>query len=222
MVKLDAEPDGGIAFDERFFIDWPKGRLPHQIRLRGRRLLVGFLLLSVRRAAARRRTGGERGAGRSWPWLALAGLGAVPRAQPGHGLAVRGRARAAPPQPARAAAVARADRPRARRRRGRRARGRGGARPLARPRARRRARRAGAPRLGCLARALRPPPARAVRDADRPRRPRRLVVPDRERARRRPDARAGRRCRYALPADRTCLSPARSGPGSRRSACTRR
>ena len=47
MVKLDAEPDGGIAFDPKFFVDWPKGHRPHQVRLRGRRLLVGFLLLSV-------------------------------------------------------------------------------------------------------------------------------------------------------------------------------
>ena len=23
MVKLDAEPDGGIAFDPKFFVDWP-------------------------------------------------------------------------------------------------------------------------------------------------------------------------------------------------------
>ncbi|HEV2365073.1 MAG TPA: selenium-binding protein SBP56-related protein [Caulobacteraceae bacterium] len=35
MVKLDADPAGGMAFDERFFIDWPKGRLPHQVRLQG-------------------------------------------------------------------------------------------------------------------------------------------------------------------------------------------
>lgn len=35
MVKLDAKPDGGIAFDEKFFIDWPKGHLPHQVRLEG-------------------------------------------------------------------------------------------------------------------------------------------------------------------------------------------
>jgi len=33
MVKLDAEPEGGIAFDPKFFIDWPKGRRPHQVRL---------------------------------------------------------------------------------------------------------------------------------------------------------------------------------------------
>jgi selenium-binding protein 1 len=35
MVKLDARPDGGIAFDEKFFIEWPKGHLPHQVRLEG-------------------------------------------------------------------------------------------------------------------------------------------------------------------------------------------
>lgn len=35
MVKLNADPDGGIAFDEKFFIEWPKGHLPHQIRLEG-------------------------------------------------------------------------------------------------------------------------------------------------------------------------------------------
>jgi selenium-binding protein 1 len=35
MVKLDAQPEGGIAFDTRFFIDWPKGHRPHQVRLQG-------------------------------------------------------------------------------------------------------------------------------------------------------------------------------------------
>jgi selenium-binding protein 1 len=35
MVKLDVKPEGGIAFDEKFFLDWPKGHLPHQIRLEG-------------------------------------------------------------------------------------------------------------------------------------------------------------------------------------------
>ena len=35
MVKLDVDPDGGIAFDENFFIEWPDGHLPHQIRLEG-------------------------------------------------------------------------------------------------------------------------------------------------------------------------------------------
>jgi selenium-binding protein 1 len=35
MVKLDAKSDGGIAFDPKFFIDWPKGQRPHQVRLQG-------------------------------------------------------------------------------------------------------------------------------------------------------------------------------------------
>jgi selenium-binding protein 1 len=35
MVKLDVGPEGGMAFDEKFFIDWPKGHLPHQVRLQG-------------------------------------------------------------------------------------------------------------------------------------------------------------------------------------------
>jgi selenium-binding protein 1 len=35
MVKLDAKPEGGIAFDPKFFIEWPKGYRPHQIRLQG-------------------------------------------------------------------------------------------------------------------------------------------------------------------------------------------
>ena len=35
MVKLDAGPDGGIAFDPNFFVDWPKSHRPHQIRLDG-------------------------------------------------------------------------------------------------------------------------------------------------------------------------------------------
>ena len=35
MVKLDADPDGGIAFDPKFFLDWPKGHRPHQVRLQG-------------------------------------------------------------------------------------------------------------------------------------------------------------------------------------------
>ncbi|HEY1362279.1 MAG TPA: selenium-binding protein SBP56-related protein [Xanthobacteraceae bacterium] len=35
MVKLDAKPEGGIAFDPDFFLAWPKGQLPHQVRLQG-------------------------------------------------------------------------------------------------------------------------------------------------------------------------------------------
>jgi methanethiol oxidase len=35
MVKLDAKPEGGIEFDPNFFIEWPQGHLPHQVRLEG-------------------------------------------------------------------------------------------------------------------------------------------------------------------------------------------
>lgn len=35
MVKLDVNPDGGITFDPKFFLDWPQGHLPHQVRLEG-------------------------------------------------------------------------------------------------------------------------------------------------------------------------------------------
>jgi len=35
MVKLDAKPEGGIAFDPKFFVEWPKTHRPHQVRLDG-------------------------------------------------------------------------------------------------------------------------------------------------------------------------------------------
>jgi selenium-binding protein 1 len=35
MVKLDAGPQGGIAFDPKFFVEWPKTHRPHQVRLDG-------------------------------------------------------------------------------------------------------------------------------------------------------------------------------------------
>jgi methanethiol oxidase len=35
MVKLDVKPEGGIAFDEKFFVQWPKSHRPHQVRLEG-------------------------------------------------------------------------------------------------------------------------------------------------------------------------------------------
>jgi selenium-binding protein 1 len=34
MVKLDAKPEGGVAFDRDFFLDFGEQR-PHQIRLEG-------------------------------------------------------------------------------------------------------------------------------------------------------------------------------------------
>jgi selenium-binding protein 1 len=35
MVKLDVGPDGGIDFDQKFFVAWPKTHRPHQVRLQG-------------------------------------------------------------------------------------------------------------------------------------------------------------------------------------------
>jgi len=35
MVKLDSGPDGGLAFDSKFFITWPGPHRPHQVRLEG-------------------------------------------------------------------------------------------------------------------------------------------------------------------------------------------
>ncbi|MDY0883732.1 selenium-binding family protein [Dongia soli] len=35
MVKIDAKEGGGMALDPEFFVDWPAGHLPHQIRLQG-------------------------------------------------------------------------------------------------------------------------------------------------------------------------------------------
>ena len=35
MVKLDAGADGGLTFDDKFFLAWPEGHRPHQIRLQG-------------------------------------------------------------------------------------------------------------------------------------------------------------------------------------------
>ena len=46
MVKLDAKPEGGIEFDEDFFLSWPDGYLPHWCPAR-RRCVLGFLLLSM-------------------------------------------------------------------------------------------------------------------------------------------------------------------------------
>ena len=46
MVKLDAKPDGGIAFDPKFFVEVAGAASPAPGAARGRRLLVGLLLLS--------------------------------------------------------------------------------------------------------------------------------------------------------------------------------
>ncbi len=35
MAKLDVNPRGGIAFDEKFFLEFPEGQRPHMVRLQG-------------------------------------------------------------------------------------------------------------------------------------------------------------------------------------------
>jgi selenium-binding protein 1 len=35
MVKVDAKEGGGIALDQDFFVEWPAGYRPHQVRLQG-------------------------------------------------------------------------------------------------------------------------------------------------------------------------------------------
>src|SRR5215467_2322124 len=45
---LDAAPQGGVAFDPKFFVQWPNPASAASGAARSRRLLIGFLLLSVR------------------------------------------------------------------------------------------------------------------------------------------------------------------------------
>ena len=117
LVKLDAGEDGSLTVDPDVFVTF-SGERPHQVRLRRRRRLVRLVLLPGR--------GTMDGA---WPWILMAPARRLPRAQPGDGLAVRGRARACRSAAARGAARAAADR--ARPRAGDRAGGRAGARPRA-------------------------------------------------------------------------------------------
>ena len=35
MVKVDVGPDGGMAFDRDFLVEFEEGRVPHQVRLQG-------------------------------------------------------------------------------------------------------------------------------------------------------------------------------------------
>ena len=35
MVKLDVHPEGGIAFDRSFFLEFEEGMRAHQVRLQG-------------------------------------------------------------------------------------------------------------------------------------------------------------------------------------------
>ena len=51
MVKVDAKDGGGMALDENFFLQWPDGYLPHQVRLQGGDASSDSVLLSVSRSA---------------------------------------------------------------------------------------------------------------------------------------------------------------------------
>jgi selenium-binding protein 1 len=35
MVKVDANPAGGMQLDQNFFVEFPEGMRPHQVRLQG-------------------------------------------------------------------------------------------------------------------------------------------------------------------------------------------
>ena len=78
IAKLDVNPKGGIALDQRFLVE-TDGLRPHQVRLEGRRRVLRLVLLRVRRHVGHDEfvLGGTAGARR------------VPRRQPGHGVAVR-------------------------------------------------------------------------------------------------------------------------------------
>ena len=95
MVKLDAKPDGRHRL-RREVLRGVAGAAPAAPgAARGRRLLVGFLLLSVRRAGARAAhrpeapralaADGQARMTDTWPWLALAGLGAFHGLNPAMG-----------------------------------------------------------------------------------------------------------------------------------------
>ncbi len=51
MVKLDAAPDGGLAFEPDFFIQWPQTHRPHQIRLEAATLRPTRTAIRNRRGA---------------------------------------------------------------------------------------------------------------------------------------------------------------------------
>ena len=88
MVKLDAKPDGGIAFDHNFFVQVAGAASAAPGAARRRRLLVGLLLLSVARAAPAgcvSASAARRAMTDAWPWLALAGLGAFHGLNPAMG-----------------------------------------------------------------------------------------------------------------------------------------
>ena len=57
MVKVDAKDGGGIELDKEFFIEWPDGYRPHQVRLQGGDASVGLVLLPVSLGEAPRALG---------------------------------------------------------------------------------------------------------------------------------------------------------------------
>ena len=71
MVKLDAKPGGGIAFDPDFFTEWPKTHRPHQIRLEGGDCSSDSYCYPWGPAPG----SSTMADGSAWPWLTFAGLG---------------------------------------------------------------------------------------------------------------------------------------------------
>ena len=61
------EPDGGLAFDEKFFLAWPEGHQTASDSAARRRLFVRFVLLSLNRMTPPTSSW--------WTWLAVAALG---------------------------------------------------------------------------------------------------------------------------------------------------
>jgi hypothetical protein len=74
MVKLDADPDGGIAFDPGFFVAWPRASDPTRSTFKGEiALRTPIATRDVASAPA-----GKTAMTETWPLLALAGLGPLP------------------------------------------------------------------------------------------------------------------------------------------------
>ena len=88
MVKLDAKPDGGIAFDPKFFVEVAEG--PHRrTRCGSKAATARRIPIAIREARRGCRTE------RSLAVACAGGLGVFHGVNPGHGLAVRCGARPA-------------------------------------------------------------------------------------------------------------------------------
>ena len=74
MAKLDADPEGGMAFDPRFLRRVTRGMRPHQVRLQGGDASSDSFCYPLVTYVAR-----------VWPWAALLLLGAVHGLNPGMG-----------------------------------------------------------------------------------------------------------------------------------------